>query len=84
MCAVTLGSVFRSVLLAMRTLLIWGANLGIFYVGIGGGHLGEGLSSGSPYQLLGCMLLLMGTMLYSQVRPCCVHRPPPWSQNQLY
>jgi hypothetical protein len=66
-CAVRLGSVFRTVLLSLRTLLIWAANLALFYCGIGHGTLGEHWDMvASPVELAGFAVLLLGTLLYSQ------------------
>jgi hypothetical protein len=66
--AVRLGSVFRTVLLSVRTLLIWLANLFIFYILFHGkGGIGENFDRvASPIQLAGFAVLLAGTLLYSQ------------------
>ena len=61
-----LGSVFRTVLLSLRTLLIWSANLAVFYAS-GGGAVGEGWDHvASPIQCAGFALLLAGTLLYAR------------------
>lgn len=65
--AVRLGSVFRTVLLSLRTLLIWAADLAVFYAGVGGGRLGERWDGvASPLELCGFAALLLGTLLYAQ------------------
>jgi hypothetical protein len=66
MHAENLGSVFRTVLLSLRTLLIWSANLAVYY-----SHLSPGVGErwdnlASPVELLGFVFLLTGTMLYAQ------------------
>lgn len=66
MHAERLGSVFRTVLLSLRTLLIWTANLALFY-----SHISEGVGErwdnhASPIQVFGFVFLLAGTMLYAQ------------------
>lgn len=64
--SVRLGAVFRTVLLSLRTLLIWIANLCLFYASPGAG-LGEHWDNlASPVQLGGFAVLLLGTLLYSQ------------------
>lgn len=66
MDAVHLGSVFRTVLLSLRTLLIWSANLAVFYSN-DGGDVGEHWDrDASPVQCAGFVLLLLGTLLYAQ------------------
>jgi hypothetical protein len=37
----TIGSIFRSVLLTTRTVVVWVVNLLLFYTGLGGGVVGE-------------------------------------------
>jgi hypothetical protein len=67
MHAVQLGSVFRTVLLSLRTLLIWSANLAIYYANVGHGSLGEHWDIvASPIELLGFAVLVLGAVLYSQ------------------
>lgn len=64
--AVRLGAVFRTVLLSLRTLLIWGGNLTVYY-SLGGGDIGERWdAAASPIQCAGFVLLLLGTVLYAQ------------------
>eukprot|EP00892_Ulva_mutabilis_P004712 jgi/Ulvmu1/2612/UM014_0063.1 len=61
-----LGSVFRTVLLSLRTLLIWSANLALFYAS-GAGAVGEHWDrTASPIQCGGFVLLLLGTLLYAR------------------
>ncbi|KAK9808678.1 hypothetical protein WJX72_001816 [[Myrmecia] bisecta] len=69
-CLVTarLGSVFRSVLLTLRTGIVWAINLAIYYAGIGHGLLGERWASGSPLELVGFLMSLAGVVLYALVR----------------
>lgn len=64
--SLNLGSVFRAVLLSLRTLLVWAANLALFYGGVGDGNIGESWKPHSPLQLVGFLVLLLGTVLYSQ------------------
>lgn len=57
---------FRTVLLSMRTLLIWSGNLAVFY-----SHLSPGVgerwdSIAGPIQLVGFVFLLGGTIMYAR------------------
>ncbi|KAK9809074.1 hypothetical protein WJX72_008950 [[Myrmecia] bisecta] len=67
-CVVTarLGSVFRSVLMTVRTGLVWAIDLAIYYAGIGHGLLGERWASGSPLELVGLVMSVAGVVLYAQ------------------
>jgi len=54
------------VLLSLRTLLIWSANLAVYYSN-DGGDVGEHWDrDASPVQCAGFVLLLLGTLLYAQ------------------
>lgn len=67
MVAAYLGSVFRAVLLAARTGLVWIAALTIHALGIGGGLYGEAWDACSWVVLAGFVTLLTGTIMYAQV-----------------
>eukprot|EP01026_Neomeris_dumetosa_P033141 TRINITY_DN2637_c0_g2_i3.p1 TRINITY_DN2637_c0_g2~~TRINITY_DN2637_c0_g2_i3.p1 ORF type:complete len:719 (-),score=52.62 TRINITY_DN2637_c0_g2_i3:352-2508(-) len=60
-----LGSIFRALLLTARTALVWGADLTVFYAGIGGGSIGESWTSTSYLQAIGFVVLLIGTVMYA-------------------
>eukprot|EP00884_Botryococcus_braunii_P001948 jgi/Botrbrau1/11754/Bobra.0195s0079.1 len=63
----TLGSVFRAVLLTTRTASVWGVNVLLYKLHVGGGAVGEPwLWPASPLQLAGFLLILAGTLLYAQ------------------
>lgn len=70
MVAAYLGSVFRAVLLAARTGLVWVAALAIHALGVGGGLYGEAWDVCSWVVLAGFVTLLTGTVMYAQV---CLH-----------
>lgn len=79
MVASYLGSVFRAVLLAARTGLVWIAALTIHALGIGGGLYGEAWDACSWVVLFGFVTLLTGTIMYAQVCfmyvQICSHSP---------
>ncbi|KAK9808988.1 hypothetical protein WJX72_007400 [[Myrmecia] bisecta] len=50
----------------VRTGLVWGIDLAIYYSGIGNGRLGERWRAGSILELVGFIISLIGVVLYSQ------------------
>lgn len=61
-----LGAVFRTVLETTRTLAVWLVDLLLFYVGAGGGKLGERWTEWSLIQAAGFVVLVSGTIIYSK------------------
>jgi drug/metabolite transporter (DMT)-like permease len=61
-----LGAVFRTVLETTRTLAVWLVDLLLFYVGAGGGKLGERWTEWSLIQAAGFVVLVSGTVIYSK------------------
>lgn len=61
-----LGAVFRTVLETTRTLAVWLVDLLLFYMGAGGGKLGERWTEWSLIQAAGFVVLVSGTIIYSK------------------
>jgi len=71
-----LTAVHRTFIDACRTICVWGVEILLFYATKG--SLGEPLNKWSLVQLLGFLLLLLGTWTYNAiVKFPCLYYPPP-------
>lgn len=61
-----LGAVFRTVLETMRTVCVWIVDLGLFYIPLGLGQLGEAWTRYSLVQAAGFVVLVAGTLVYGK------------------
>uniref|UniRef100_A0A7S3QMG5 EamA domain-containing protein n=1 Tax=Dunaliella tertiolecta TaxID=3047 RepID=A0A7S3QMG5_DUNTE len=62
----SLGAVFRTVLETTRTLFVWLVSLGLFYLPLGVGQLGESWTKYSWMQAAGFAVLVCGTLVYNK------------------